>query len=127
MRFDPSTSVIVLPVELTGPAGTQTLDLVLDTGASLVLVHRKDARLLGYDVDAAERSRSITTVSGIERLPVLTAERVRALGVAVDDVDLVCHDLPPGSGVDGLLGLSFLRHLDLDLHLRSGRIEAVAP
>lgn len=125
MRFEPSTSVIVLPVELTGPAGTQTMDLVLDTGASLVLVHRKDARLLGYDVDAAERSRSITTVSGVERLPVLTAERVKALGVAVDDVDMVCHDLPPGSGVDGLLGLSFLRHLDL--HLRSGRIEAVAP
>lgn len=33
---------------------------------------------------------------------------------------------PPGSGVDGPLGLSFLRHLDLDLHLRSGVIEAVS-
>lgn len=127
MRIDPRTSVVIVPVEASGPAGEATLDMVLDTGASYVTVATRALESLGYDLEDPARVIDITTASGIERVPVVTLAALTALDVTESNVDAVGHDLPRGSGVDGLLGLSFLRHLDLDLHLRSGRIEAVAP
>lgn len=127
MRFNPHASIITVPVEASGPAGEATLDLVLDTGASYVTVATRLLESIGYDVEDPDRVIDITTASGIETVPVVTLASLTALGVSVPEVDAVCHDVPPGSGVEGLLGLSFLRHLDLDLHLRSGRIEAVGP
>lgn len=31
------------------------------------------------------------------------------LGVEIKNMDIVCHDLPPQSPVEGLLGLNFLK------------------
>jgi len=38
-------------------------------------------------------------------------------------VEVLCHDLPPESGVDGLLGLSFLKHFKLTIRFRKGIID----
>jgi len=46
-----------------------------------------------------------------------------ALGHKVDHVNVACHDLPPKSRVDGLLGLSFLKHFDINLYLKKGVLE----
>ena len=35
---------------------------------------------------------------------------------------VVCHTLPPSAGVDGLLGLDFLRNSRLTIDFRSGQI-----
>lgn len=127
MRFDPGTRVIVVPVQLAGPSKATERDLVLDTGASYVMVASRVLEDIGYAITDMDRTIRVTTASGIEDLPLVKLDAVTALGVTVHGVEAVCHDLPAGSGVDGLLGLSFLRHLDLNLHLRSGVIEAVTP
>lgn len=127
MRLDPRAPVIVVPVELIGELGSRTLDMALDTGATYTMIPWRVAEALGYDPGVARRRVVLTTPSGLEVAPLITLRGVKALGYEASQVEVVCHDLPVESGVQGLLGLSFLRHLNLDLHLKSGQLEARDP
>lgn len=51
-------------------------------------------------------------LSDLEYYSVVTGARIEAIGQSVDDIDVICHDLPEESHIDGLLGLNFLRHFD---------------
>ncbi len=124
MRFDPEAPVIVVEVEVAGPAATRVVDMALDTGATHVMVPWVVAEALGYDHAVSRRRVNLSTASSVEVAPLVTLEEVGALGVRAREVEAVCHDLPPGSRVQGLLGLSFLRHFDIDLHFRRGLLEA---
>lgn len=127
MRLDPRVPVIVLEVELTGEAANVIVDMALDTGATYIMVPWLVAEALGYDPAVSRRRINLTTASSVEVAPLITIKNVKALGVEVGDVEAVCHDLPPGSSVQGLLGLSFLRHFDIDLHFRRMVLEARNP
>jgi predicted aspartyl protease len=77
----------------------------------------------GYDPATSATRVAITTASTIEKAPLITLRRVRVLGVEAKQVEVVVHDLPPKSRVDGLLGLSFLRHFNIHLLFRDGVLE----
>jgi hypothetical protein len=47
-----------------------------------------------------------------------------ALGFTCNDFRIHVHDLPEGIGIDGLLGLSFLRQLNYEIRSAEGRILA---
>lgn len=123
MRLDPSEPAIVLQVEIIGESGTRLVDMALDTGASYLMVPWSVATALGYDPSASLQSIDLTTVSSVEVAPVIELRRVRVLGAEASNVEAVCHDLPPGTRVEGLLGLSFLKHFDVDLHFKRGVLE----
>lgn len=57
------------------------------------------------------------TPDGLVILP-----KVKVLGNTVTDVQCLVKDLPQESGVDGLLGLSFLHHFILTLDFVHGRL-----
>jgi len=78
---------------------------------------------LGYAPAKARKKASITTASGTEIAPLVILDKVSVLGKTVAKVPAICHDLPPQSPVDGLLGLSFLKWFDIDLHFRGRRLE----
>ena len=63
------------------------------------------------------------TGSGMEAAPVVTVPMMEVLGVRVARVPVLCHDLPQRSLVDGLLGLSFLRHCRLAINFPRGVLE----
>jgi hypothetical protein len=44
-------------------------------------------------------------------------------GESIDNVPVVCHDLPPKSYVTGLLGSSFLRHFKITIDYLNGILE----
>ena len=52
----------------------------------------------------------------------LRVQRVSALGKVADDLVVVSHTLPPSTGVDGVLGLDFLRGGCLTVDLRKGTV-----
>ena len=64
----------------------------------------------------------MTTPSGLVRAPMITLRSVEVLGAVAVDVRAACMDMPVSIGVGGLLGLSFLRNFDVDLHFRTGVI-----
>ena len=71
----------------------------------------------------SRRKARFMTGSGMEVAPILTVPAMELLGVRAAHVSVLCHDLPQRSLVDGLLGLSFLRHCQLSINFRRGILE----
>jgi predicted aspartyl protease len=124
--YDPSASSIVVDLLLEAAAASASLliPVVLDTGASLTIVATDIMAQLGYDPANPRLGRQrIITGSGVEYAPRTTVRSATAIGQKVADLEVLCHDLPPESGVDGLLGLSFLKHFKLTIRFRKGIID----
>ncbi len=127
MKLDPQVALVTVEVEIFHRAKSRIVRMALDTGATYLLVPWQVVEALGYAPATARQNISITTASGTEIAPLLQLDRVKVLGKLVRRVPAICHDLPPQSPVDGLLGLSFLRWFDVDLHFRSRRLEFRGP
>ena len=115
-------SVIVLWVGIDGPNGSAQVEMALDTGATFVTIPTDVARKLGYEVDQLDISTPVTTASGVVEAPMIELDTVETLGARSDHVRAICLDMPAGLRFRGLLGMSFLRNFDIDLHLRSGTL-----
>lgn len=123
MKIDAKDPVVIIKVECFGEKGSRILDLIFDTGSTYTMIPWKVAESLGYSPALSRRRVSIITASTTETVPLITIKSMVALGHKVDHVDVACHDLPPKSRVDGLLGLSFLRNFDIDLCFKKGILE----
>lgn len=97
--------------------------MALDTGATYVLIPHHMAESLGYDPASSRERIPLTTASGVEIVPLITLEPVSVLGKKIDNVRVVCHDLPPTSHIDGLLGLSYFRDQRIKLDFVEGILE----
>jgi hypothetical protein len=62
----------------------------------------------------------VTTASGVEVIPQLALLKLSALGQDRTDFPVLCHTLPPGATVDGLLGLDFIRGHVLRIDFQTG-------
>jgi aspartyl protease family protein len=123
MKIDAKAPVVIIKVECFGERGSRILDLIFDTGSTYTMIPWKVAESLGDDPTLSRRRVSIVTASTTEIVPLITIKSMVALGRKVDHVDVACHDLPPKSRVDGLLGLSFLKNFDIDLCFKKGILE----
>lgn len=120
--FDPHEGLIIVHAEIVGISGTAILRLALDTGATTTLINSGMLVSIGYDPALSSDRVQITTGSGVEFVPRLIVKRLVALGREQTDFSVLCHTLPPSAGVDGLLGLDFLRGNRLRVDLKEGAI-----
>ena len=81
------------------------------------------AEVLGLKPEVPERKVDITTASGVVSVPLLAVKSLSFGTMSANDVEVVVHDLPERSRLDGLLGLSFLRHFKLFLDFKEGVLE----
>jgi predicted aspartyl protease len=124
--YDPASSSIVVDLLLEAADGRSSvvIPVVLDTGASMTILATDIMARLGYDPANPHLNRQrIVTGSGIEYAPRTTVRSATAIGQKVTNLDVLCHDLPPESGVDGLLGVNFLRHFKLTIRFRKGIVD----
>jgi hypothetical protein len=122
VRFDPTASLIVVRAFVWGSDSKREVRLALDTAASETLVTPEILDDLGYSPRDGE---AITTIrSAVAREPgyLLRVVRFRALGYEFADFRVHAHDLPETVGIDGLLGLNFLRHFNYEIRSAEGRI-----
>jgi len=117
--------LIVVPVRIEGPTGHAYPTLALDTGATATVISAAQLLGIGYDPATVPQRVQITTGSGVEYVPRLAVARVEALGQTRTAFEVVAHTPPPSASVDGLLGLDFLRNLELTVNFRSGLITLV--
>jgi len=122
-KFDISASVIVVEPELEGEDVSEIIKMVFDTGATYTMLPWKIARVLGLKAEVSERRIDIITASGVESVPLVNLKSIRLFDKKVSNIDVVIHDLPAKSYVDGLLGLNFLRNFDLYINFKDGYFE----
>ena len=77
---------------------------------------------LGYDPALSLDRFQVTTGSGVEFVPKITLQRLVALGNERTCFPVLGHTLPPSAGIDGLLGLDFVRGQILTVDFRTGTI-----
>ncbi len=67
----------------------------------------------------------MTTGIGVTTVPRIVLNRMSALGQHQIGIRVLAFDLPQATGVDGLLGLDFLRDSRLTIDFRPGEITLV--
>ena len=97
--------------------------MALDTGASDTSIPTKVASDLGYDLSNPKHLVRLTTGSGTIPSKIITVRKLTAIGETVENIDVLCHDLPEESTIEGVLGLNFLRHFDVNILFSTGTIE----
>jgi len=122
-KFNPDAPVIIIEPELKGVNITERIKMVLDTGATYTMIPWKIAKVLGLEPEISERRIDITTASGVESVPLVIVKSIFLSDKKVEDIEVIIHDLPPKSYVDGLLGLSFLNHFKVCIDFPKGILE----
>jgi predicted aspartyl protease len=121
--FNSQQGLILVRTEIWGPSGSGILLLALDTGATSTLINQSRLLQLGYDPAVISGRSQVSTASGVEFVPRLPLSQIVALRIERHDFQVLSHTLPPSAGVDGLLGLDFLRGLSLIVDFRKGLME----
>lgn len=117
-KFNPHSHAIIVNVFIKATHPT-IAKLILDTGASRLVLPWKLATTIGLSIDQ-DKITPITTVTTVESVPEVNIPEVTVLGKTVKNVKGVIKDLPPQAPADGLLGLSFLKHFRLTIDFRKG-------
>src|SRR5271155_2040626 len=121
--FHPNFEAILVYGEVSGPSGlTDKVVLLLDTGATSSVMSTDALVRVGYDPAASPDREKVLTGGGVQNLPRLVLNRSTALSQDRIDFPVLCHAFPPAAGIDGLLGLDFLRGQILTLDFRAGLI-----
>ncbi len=82
---------------------------LVDTGASLVTLNKRDARRIGLNTDNLQRNINVSTASGRTKGYSAVIDQMTIDGVELENVTAVVID----EGLDAsLLGMSFLNRLD---------------
>lgn len=82
---------------------------LVDTGATLVALNKRDARRVGLDLDNLQRNLDVRTAAGRVKASSAIIETMDIDGVEVEDVSAVVME----DGLEySLLGMSFLNRLD---------------
>src|SRR5438876_589289 len=109
--FNAQQGPIRVEAILEGPTATVKLSLILDTGSTRTLIHTPHLVGAGHDPSQAVLHEQIVTASQVSTCPVVFAKRLLALGQQRTGFSVLAHTLPAAAGVDGVLGLDFLRGL----------------
>lgn len=121
-RFDPDSDLIIVKARVWGPLGKTPVSLALDTGSAHTVIAASLIDDLGYSPQQGEAITTVRTAVGQERGYVIRVSRFATLGFTVTDFPVHAFDLPDGFGIDGLIGLSFLRGFNLEIRLAEGRL-----
>jgi len=124
INFDRQSPVIAIDITLESEGGIKRrIRVALDTGATYTMIPWEIAEALGYKPEMSKEKVTLITASGVETAPLIEIKKITFLGESVDNVPVVCHDLPPKSYVTGLLGSSFLRHFKVTIDYPKGIFE----
>lgn len=121
-RFDPHDDLIIVKARVFGRHGNRPLLLALDTAASLTHISSDIIHELAYSPAEGEAITSVRSAIGKESGLHPAREALRVVGLGFDDFLIHVHDLPSGYGIDGLLGLSFLKRFNYEIRSVEGRI-----
>lgn len=117
--FDLVGDLIGVNAVIVGPTGRAEVSLILDTAAVMTTLVPSVAESIGYSA-ALRVGRSVTRTAAAEEHGYIVRTEVSTLGFTMPDHRVVVADL--GYGIDGLLGINFLRHFNIEIRFAERRI-----
>lgn len=121
-RFDPNDTLIIVTARIWGLHGDKQVLLALDTAATQTHVVPEFLDEIGYGPQHGDRITSVTSAIGDEPGYLMLVSRFSALGFTLANFRIHVHDLPETLGIQGLLGLSFLKQFNYEIRSAEGRI-----
>ena len=125
--FPPDALTLPVRVTVVGPRRSHEFRCTLDTGASRTVLPTIFLRQLGCDLSRPVGQTRLRSATGIATVPLIRVAAITALERVHTEFVVAAHDLPPGIGADGLLGLDFFRGLVLTLDFIRGAITLKPP
>ena len=112
------TEVVGIPLQRSGnhfivearPAEGRSIQLLIDTGASLTILTPGVLTQRGIRYQDTGRTGTFNTANGPVEAPIYTLDALAVGDWYVRQLDIGVMDLGAGTGVDGLLGMNFLNH-----------------
>ncbi len=92
--FNVHSPIILLELKIEGIDSVRTLKVALDTGATYVMIPWDIAEILGYEPGLSKERISMTTASGVEKVPLITLNSVKVLGKNAENVKALVHGFP---------------------------------
>ena len=125
IRFQPVSNLILIPVKVMGIDGNsfRDIEVALDTGATTTSIPIYVVSALGYNVSNPKGIVEVVTASGVEEAPVIEIKGLTAIGQTIENIEVMCRDLPVEAPVEGVLGLNFLMNFDVHISFLQGTIE----
>lgn len=121
--FEKPGPLIIVTMRLEHGNRSADVEVALDTGAVTTVVNSSIAEYLGCNPAKPIDTRRIVTASGIEWCPVVLVDKITACGKTLENLEIVCHDLPPVTTIRGLLGENFLKQFNLRINYNRRFIE----
>jgi clan AA aspartic protease (TIGR02281 family) len=115
--------IIVRRVRVEGSVAAREVDMILDTGAAYTAISWDLAKDVGYDPAGSPERVPIVTANGVLEVPKLTVSRIALRELSARAVEVICHDIPELAEIEGLLGLSFLKHFRVVMDFKKGLLE----
>jgi len=123
MKVRLETPIVIRRVKINGPSGMREIDMVLDTGAVYTIIAWDVAKDINYDPAVSEHRMPMVTANGIIEAPLITVRSIQIADLRAEGVDVICHDIPEITGIEGLLGLSFLKKFRTLVDYTTGVLE----
>jgi clan AA aspartic protease (TIGR02281 family) len=92
--------------------------LLIDTGAAMTMLEPRLLASLGYGLDG--REAYFSTANGVVAAPVVALDRLSLGQAGVDHLPVGGLTMGMSPGVDGLLGMNFLRHYEFRIDQSEG-------
>lgn len=116
--WDTATEMAGIPLQRSGhhfivdaiPADGRDMQLLIDTGASLTILAPEVLEQPGIRYEDTGKTGIFTTANGPVEAPIYTLASLAVGDWQVNQLEVGIMELGAGSGVDGLLGMNFLRH-----------------
>lgn len=89
---------------------------IIDTGSTYAVITPELAQKLGVVVNADTPRVAIVTANGVQVCPQVTLSSIQVAGVTVQNVAAVVKQIDDDPLLAGLLGMSFLSHVDLRIN-----------
>lgn len=111
---------LIVPVTLNNEKNVR---LILDTGATTTVLSTEVAIELGLTSDSESQIATVNTAGGPVQVNLTRVKSMGINGANAKDVVVAIHDLPDiQSGIDGLLGMSFLNNFLVTLDSDQGQL-----
>jgi len=115
-------SPIILPVAIKG-GKTNKVYMIMDTGARVTMLSWEALEFCGYKPYLSRRTTKVTTANGVIECPLIKVKEISGGEFKVENIDVICHDIPELIRVDGLIGLNFIENFRICIDYKKGCIE----